>query len=45
VLDAAVACRFAGAVGACVSLLAIVVADAILEYALRFPAASLARTR
>jgi hypothetical protein len=44
-LEDAVAANPLGAVGACVSVAALVGADAIFEYALKFPAASLARTR
>ena len=44
-LLAAVAVRFDGAVGACVSGAAGVVAVAVLEYALTLLAASVARTR
>jgi hypothetical protein len=45
VVDAAVAVRFVGAVGGVVSGGVSVVALAVFEYALLFPAASLARTR
>jgi hypothetical protein len=45
VLDEAVATRLLGAVGACVSAAALVLADATFEYPPRFPAASAARTR
>lgn len=45
VVEAAVALRFAGAIGGVVSALAGVVAEKTFEYALLFPAASLARTR
>ena len=45
VLDEAVATRFDGAVGAVESVTAGVVAEAMFEYVLRFPAASVARTR
>jgi hypothetical protein len=44
-LEAAVAVRFAGAVGGVVSAAAGVVALDVLEYPLLFPAASFARTR
>jgi hypothetical protein len=44
-LEDAVAARLLGAVGACVSDDALVVAEAMFEYPLKFPAASLARTR
>jgi hypothetical protein len=45
VIDAAVAVKFVGAVGGVVSGAACVVALAVFEYALLFPAASYARTR
>ena len=45
VLEAALAARLLGAVGALVSGAAGVVADAIAEYGPRLPAASTARTR
>jgi hypothetical protein len=44
-LDEAVATRLAGAVGAVVSDEEFVAAEAIFEYPLKFPAASVARTR
>jgi len=44
-VDAAVAVRFVGAVGGVVSGGVCVVALAVFEYALLFPAASFARTR
>jgi hypothetical protein len=44
-LDDAVAARFAGAEGGVVSAPEEVVADTIFEYPLKFPAASVARTR
>jgi len=45
VVDAAVAVRFVGAVGGVVSVAAGVVALDVFEYALKLPAASVARTR
>ena len=44
-VEAAVAVSPEGALGAVLSADAVVVADEVFEYALRFPAASVARTR
>jgi hypothetical protein len=44
-LEDAVAARLLGAVGACVSVDALVVAEAMFEYPLRLPAKSAARVR